>query len=184
MSPGGGEVIEEEEARASVVKEVINQPGRNEIFAGDRPNHIALASGALINGFNPGYGPMGYQLCTQCRRYWHTSFSETICYRCRNAVGYRGGYFDDRSSISYSSGYGYGYGYDRGYGHGHGHGHGYGHGHGCCRCSYCERVRYSGDCGCRGNISICRDRCGRPALCRPCPRRLAFEKKIVKRYYC
>ncbi|KDN68211.1 hypothetical protein CSUB01_04882 [Colletotrichum sublineola] len=65
MSRAGGEVVEE--ARASVVNEVINRPAQNEIVGG-RPNQLALSGGALIEGYNYGYGPMGFQLCTQCRR--------------------------------------------------------------------------------------------------------------------
>ncbi|KAK1984069.1 hypothetical protein LZ30DRAFT_455417 [Colletotrichum cereale] len=165
-----------EENRASVVNEVINQPVQNEIVVASRPNQLAgLPAGALIDGYHPGYGPMGFQLCSSCRRYWHTSFSETVCYRCRNTVGFRGG-FDDRSSYGYGSGCSYGSGYGSGYGHGYGHGYG--------RCSYCERGGYSGGCGCHGGIGICRDRCGRPSLFRPCSRRIACEKKTVKRYYC
>ncbi|KZL82094.1 hypothetical protein CI238_06772 [Colletotrichum incanum] len=163
-------------ARASVVvNEVVNPPAQNEIVLASRPNQVAVVpSGAqIINEvtttevFPHGPGPMGFQLCTQCRRYWHTSFPDTtVCYRCRSSLGCRDR-FDDRSSFGYSSGYGYGHGY----------------GHGYDRCSYCERIRISEGVGHRGGISICRDRCGRPALCRPAPRRLAYEKKTVKRYY-
>ncbi|TQN72571.1 hypothetical protein CSHISOI_02872 [Colletotrichum shisoi] len=84
---------------------------------------------------------------------WHTSLTDPFCHRCR-----------------------FGFGYDRGYDRGCG-----GGGHGRCgydRCSSCERFRIAD-----GGIGICRDRCGRPALCRPVPRRLAYEKKTVKRYY-
>ncbi|TKW57086.1 hypothetical protein CTA1_5367 [Colletotrichum tanaceti] len=141
-----------------VVNEVVKKTETATAVVAAEPNEIVVASRssdlALVPAHGP--GPMGFQLCSNCRRSWHTSLTDTFCHRCR-----------------------YGFGYDRGCGGG---------GHGRCgydRCSYCERFRFvDGGVGCRGGgIGICRDRCGRPALCRPLPRRLAYEKKTVKRYY-
>ncbi|WQF86543.1 hypothetical protein CDEST_11557 [Colletotrichum destructivum] len=159
-----------------VVNEVVNKTetaavaaAPNEIVVASRPGDLAVvpAGARVLNEVvttqvfpNHGPGPMGFQLCSNCRRYWHTSLTDPFCHRCR-----------------------FGFGYDRGDDRGCG-----GGGHGRCgydRCSYCERFRIAdGGVGCRGGgIGICRDRCGRPALCRPVPRRLAYEKKTVKRYY-
>lgn len=92
---------------------------------------------------------------------WHNSFTETVCYRCRSSYGYRDR-FDDR--FSYRSGYS-----------------GSSYGYGSERCVYCERLRFEGPGYHHGGVSICRDRYGRPALCRP--RRVLVEKKTVKKYY-
>ncbi|GKT40762.1 uncharacterized protein ColSpa_00943 [Colletotrichum spaethianum] len=170
MSRDGDAPVVEADKASVVVNEVVNRPVQNEIVVASRPNQLAvIPPGAqIINEisttevFPHGHVPMGFQLCTQCRRYWHSFTDTTICYRCRSSLGYRDR-FDGRSSFSYGSGYGYGHGYDR--------------------CSYCERIRISEGVGHHGGIGICRDRCGRPALCRPLPRRLAYEKKTVKRYY-
>ncbi|KAJ0334553.1 hypothetical protein COL5a_000614 [Colletotrichum fioriniae] len=55
------------------------------------------------------------------------------------------------------------------------------YGYGSERCVYCERLRFEGPGYHHGGVSICRDRYGRPALCRP--RRVLVEKKTVKKYY-
>ncbi|KAK1688041.1 hypothetical protein BDP55DRAFT_75980 [Colletotrichum godetiae] len=173
---GGGGVAEVVKDRASVVvNEISRGPVNNEIILANRERDIAVVppGAQVINevtttevfpgrpgyGYGYGPGPAGYQLCLQCRRYWHNSFSETVCYRCRSSYGYRDR-FDDR--YSYRSGYSSSYGY------------------GSERCSYCERLRFEGP-GYHGGVSICRDRYGRPALCRP--RRVLVEKKTVKKYY-
>ncbi|KAK1718604.1 hypothetical protein BDP67DRAFT_575098 [Colletotrichum lupini] len=176
---GGPAVAEVVKDRASVVvNEVSRGPVNNEIIVANRERDVAVvpAGAQVINevtttevfpgrpGYGYGYepGPAGNQLCTQCRRYWHNSFTETVCYRCRSSYGYRDR-FDDR--LSYRSGYS---------------GSSYG-GYGSERCAYCERLRFEGPGYRHDGVSICRDRYGRPALCRP--RRVLVEKTVKKYYY-
>ncbi|GKT84784.1 hypothetical protein Ct61P_02634 [Colletotrichum tofieldiae] len=176
MSRAGGSAVVDAARASVVVNEVVNPPAQNEIVLASRPNQVAvvpLGRRSSTRSPRPRCSPTGpdrwgsnFVLIAAVVN-WHTSFSDTtICYRCRSSLGYRDR-FDDRSSFGYSSGYGYGHGY----------------GHGYDRCSYCQRIRISEGVGHHGGIGICRDRCGRPALCRPAPRRLAYEKKTVKRYY-
>ncbi|OHE95391.1 hypothetical protein CORC01_09263 [Colletotrichum orchidophilum] len=172
--PPVAEVVKESSRASVVVNEASRGPVNNEIVVANREREVAVVppGAQVINevtttevfphgpgyGYGYGPGPVGFQLCSQCRRSWHSSFSETVCYRCRSSYSYRDR-FDDR--YSYRSGYSSSYGY------------------GSERCSYCERLRFEG----RGGVGICRDRCGRPALCRTLPRRVLVEKKTVKKYY-